>query len=52
MSGVGERAYTAYSPTLGFWAQGVNGRGTTNVYVQGHDKAAAALALLKLAMQR
>jgi hypothetical protein len=52
VSGVGERAFTAYNPMLGYWAQGYNGRGTTNVYVQGRDKSAAALALLKLAIQR
>lgn len=52
VSGVGERAFTAYNPMLGYWAQGYNGRGTTNVYVLGRDKAAAALALLKLAIQR
>lgn len=52
VSGVGERAFTAYNPMLGYWAQGFNGRDTTNVYVLGRGKAAAALALLKLAMQR
>jgi hypothetical protein len=52
VSGVGERAFTAYNPRLGYWAQAYSGGNTTNVYVEGGGKAAAALALLKIAIQR
>lgn len=52
VSGVGEKAYTAFEPGLGFEAGVLASTGVTNVQFSGKGSAADALALARIAMKR
>ena len=52
VTGVGEKAYTAYEPGLGYEANVLAANGVTNVQISGKGSADAALALARIAMKR
>ena len=52
VGGVGEKAYTAYEPGIGYEANVLAPSGVTNVQISGKASAEAALALARIAMKR